>query len=102
MAVLRGSRDQRQGVEEMIGETRTIMADGFDEEEVKILMYLRAEHTDLEGPFLANVYRGRGEILHRLLQALVRENVAGISNRVSWRSGVEKGLEIRLSSGRTL
>ena len=31
MAVLRGVRDQRQGVEEMIGETWTIMADGLDE-----------------------------------------------------------------------
>src|SRR5215217_1579658 len=78
------------------------MVDGFDEEEMKILTYVRAEHPDFEGPFLANVHRGRGEILHRLLQALVRENVAGISSRVSWRSGVEKGLEIQLSRGRTL
>ena len=73
------------------------MVDGFDEEEMKILTYVRAEHPDLEEPFLANVHRGRGEILHRLLQALVRENVAGISSRVSWRSGIEKGLEIQLS-----
>ena len=35
------------------------MADGFDEEEVKILTYVRAEHPDLEGPFLANVHQGR-------------------------------------------
>src|SRR3712207_4278697 len=102
MAVRRGGGDLRQGVEEMIGETRTIMADGLDEEEVKILTYVRAEHPDLEGPFLANVHQGREEILHRLLQALVRENVAGISSRVTWRSGVEKDLEIRLSAGRML
>src|ERR671921_2497337 len=102
MAVRRGGGDLRQGVEEMIGETRTNMADGLDEEEVKILTYVRAEHPDLEGPFLANVHQGREEILHRLLQALVRENVAGISSRVSWRSGVEKGLEIQLSRGKTL
>ena len=102
MAVRRGGGDLRQGVEEMIGETRTIMADGLDEEEVKILTYVRAEHPDLEGPFLANVHQGREEILHRLLQALVRENVAGISSRVTWRSGVEKGLEIQLSRGRML
>src|SRR5918911_331492 len=86
----------------MIGDTRTIMADGLDEEEMKILTHVRAEHPDLEGPFLANVHQGREEILHRLLQALVRENVAGISSRVSWRSGVEKVLEIQLSSRRTL
>src|SRR5215211_5460114 len=55
---------------------------------MKILAHVRAEHPDLEGPFLANVHQGREEILHRLLQALVRENVAGISSRVSWRSGV--------------
>ena len=59
MAVRRGGGDLRQGVEEMIGETRTIMADGLDEE-VKILTYVRAEHPDLEGPFLANVHQGRG------------------------------------------
>src|SRR5215212_7029489 len=78
------------------------MVDGFDEEEMKILTYVRAEHPDLEEPFLANVHRGRGQILHRLLQALVRENVAGISSRVSWRCGIENGLEIQLSRGRTL
>jgi len=86
----------------MIGKTRTIMTDGLDEEEVKILAYVRVEHPDLEGPFLANVHQGRREILHRLLQALVRENVAGISSRASWRTGVERGLEIDLSGRRTL
>ncbi|HKH76270.1 MAG TPA: hypothetical protein VKA51_04855, partial [Rubrobacteraceae bacterium] len=86
----------------MLGELRKIGADGLDEEEVRILAHLRAERPDLEGPFLANVHRGRGGILHRLLQALVRENVGGISGRASWRSGGEKGLEIRLSGGRTL
>lgn len=102
MAVRKGGGGPRQGVKVLIGETKTIMADGLDEEELKILAYVRAERPDLERPFLANVHRGRGEILHRLLQALVRENVAGISSRVSWRSGVEKGLEIQLSKGRTL
>jgi siderophore synthetase component len=86
----------------MIGESREIMAAGLDEEEVKILAYVRAERPDLEGPFLANIPQGRGEILHRLLQALVRENVAGISSRVSWRCGGEKSLEIRLSEKRVL
>jgi siderophore synthetase component len=86
----------------MIGESRKIMAAGLDEEEVKVLAYVRAERPDLEGPFLANIHQGRGEILHRLLQALVRENVAGISSRVSWRSGREKSLEIRLSGERML
>src|SRR5918995_5113490 len=102
MAVLRGGGDLRQGVEEMIGETRTILADGFDEEEVKILTYVRAEHPDLEGPFLANVHRGRGEILHRLVQALVRENVAGLSGPGPWRSRGEKGVGNHLSTGGTL
>src|ERR671921_399948 len=102
MAVWRGGGGLQPGVEDMIGETRTIMADGLDEEEVKILAYVRVERPDLEEPFLANVHQGRREMLHRLLQALVRENVAGISSRTSWRSGVEKGLEIHLSGGRTL
>src|ERR671916_866909 len=102
MAVRRGGDGPRQGVEELISEPKKIGAAGLDEEEVRILTYVRAEQPDLEGPFLANVHQARGEILHRLLQALVRENVAGISSRASWRSGVEKGLEIRLSGSRTL
>jgi siderophore synthetase component len=101
MAVRKGGDGSRQGVEEMISEPKKIGAAGLDEEEVRVLAYVRAERPDLEGPFLANVHQGRREILHRLLQALVRENVAGISSRASWRSGVEKCLEIRLS-GRTL
>jgi siderophore synthetase component len=102
MAVRRGGDGPRQGVEEMISEPKKIGAAGLDEEEARVLAYVRTERPDLEGPFLANVHQGRGEILHRLLQALVRENVAGISSRASWRSGVEKGLEIRLSGSRTL
>src|SRR5918997_1847237 len=101
MAVRKGGGGPRQSVEEMISEPRKIGAAVLDEEEVRVLAYVRAERPDLEGPFLANVHQGRREILHRLLQALVRENVAGISSRASWRSGVEKCLEIRLS-GRTL
>jgi siderophore synthetase component len=101
MAVRKGGGGPRQGAEEMISEPRKIGAAVLDEEEVRVLAYVRAERPDLEGPFLANVHQGRREILHRLLQALVRENVAGISSRASWRSGVEKCLEIRLS-GRTL
>src|SRR5215210_9496269 len=102
MAVREWGCGPRQGVEEMIGGLRKIGADGLDEEEARILAHLRAERPDLEGPFLANVHRGRGGILHRLLQALVRENVGGISDRASWRSGGEKGLEIRLSGERML
>src|ERR687894_872942 len=102
MAVRRGGDGPRQGIEEMISEPKKIGAAGLDEEEARVLAYVRTERPDLEGPFLANVHRGRGEILHRLLQALVRENVAGILSRASWRSGVEKGLEIRLSGSRTL
>src|SRR5215210_3455811 len=102
MAVRKGGGGPRQGVEEMISEPRKIGAAELDEEEVRVLAYVRVERPDLEGAFLANVHQGRGEILHRLLQALVRENVAGISSRASWRSGVEKYLEIRLSGRRTL
>ena len=72
MGVRGGGGGLQQVVEDMIGETRTIKADGLDEEEVKILAYVRVERPDLEGPFLANVHQVRGEILHRLLQALVR------------------------------
>src|SRR5215218_11323805 len=101
MAVGKSGDGLRQGVEGMISEPMKIGAAGLDEEESRVLAYVRTERPDLERPFLANVYQGRGVILHRLLQALVRENVAGISSRASWRSGVEKCLEIRLS-GRTL
>src|SRR5215212_4094413 len=102
MAVGKSGDGSRQGVEGMISEQIKIGAAGLDEEESRVLAYVRTERPDLERPFLANVYQGRGVILHRLLQALVRENVAGISSRASWRSGVEKGLEIRLSGSRML
>ena len=102
MAIRKGDDGSRQGVEEMISESKKIEAAGLDEEEARVLAYVRTERPDLEGPFLANVHQGRGEILQRLLQALVRENVAGISSRASWRFGAERGLEIRLSGRRTL
>ena len=102
MAVGKSGDGSRQGVEGMINEPMKIGAAGLDEEESRVLAYVRNERPDLERPFLANVYQGRREILHRLLQALMRENVAGILSQASWRSGVEKGLEIRLSGSRTL
>src|SRR5215218_2053989 len=102
MAVRKSGDGSRQGVEGMISEPMKIGAAGLDEEESRVLAYVRTERPDLEMPFLANVYQGRREILHRLLQALVRENVAGILSQSSWRSGVEKGLEIRLSGSRML
>src|SRR5215212_10423085 len=102
MAVGKSGDGSRQGVEGMISEPMKIGAARLDEEESRVLAYVRTEHPDLEGPFLANIHQGRKEILHRLLQALVRENVAGISSRVTWRSGVEMGLEIQLSRWRTL
>src|SRR5215212_5184002 len=102
MAVGKSGDGSRQGVEGMISEPMKIGAAGLDGEESRVLAYVRTERPDLERPFLANVYRGRREILHRLLQALVRENMAGILSQASWRPGVEKGLEIRLSGSRTL
>lgn len=86
----------------MIGESRKIGADGLDKEETEILAHVRAERPELEGPLLANIRQSRAGILHRLLQALVRENVAGISDRAARRSGREGALEIRLSGERTL
>jgi siderophore synthetase component len=102
MAVRKSGDGSRQGVEAMISGPMKIEAAGLDEEESRVLAYVRTERPDLERPFLANVYQGRREILHRLLQALVRENVAGILSQASWRSGVEKDLEIHLSGSRTL
>ena len=102
MAVWKRGGGSRQGLEGMIGELRKTGADGLDEEEVKILAHVRAERPDLEGPFLANTHRGREGILHRLLQALVRENVAGISDRARRYSGREESLEICLSGERML
>ena len=102
MAVEKSGDGSRKGVEGMINEPMKIGAARLDEEESRVLAYVRTERPDLERPFLANVYQGRREILHRLLQALMRENVAGILSQASWRSGAEKGLEIRLSGSRTL
>ena len=102
MAVGKSGDGSRQGIEGLISEPMKIGAAGLDEEESRVLAYVRTERPDLERLFLTSVYQGRREILHRLLQALVRENVAGILSQASWRSGVEKGLEIRLSGSRTL
>src|SRR5919106_2194544 len=102
MAFGKSGNGSRQGVGVLISEPMKIGAAGLDEEESRVLAYVRTERPDLERPFLANVYQGRREILHRLLQALVRENVAGILSQASWCPGVERGLEIHLSGGRTL
>ena len=59
MAVRKSGDGSRQGVEGMINEPMKIGAAGLDEEELRVLAYVRTERPDLERPFLANVYQGR-------------------------------------------
>lgn len=84
------------------GMPRGVLREGLDEEELEIARYLRIEHPELEELFLANTRQARKEILHRLLQAVVREEMAGGPDRVSWREGNGEVLRIRLSDGRML
>ncbi|MBX6312454.1 MAG: hypothetical protein IRY99_05970 [Isosphaeraceae bacterium] len=82
--------------------TTAALQDWLDPEEVKICFYLQAEQPDLEGLFLAHLERGRESILHRLLQALIRENVAGLADRVSWHDEGDAILQVRLPGGGVL
>ncbi|GAX90010.1 IucA/IucC family protein [Effusibacillus lacus] len=86
---------------ETLDSSRNIQQVELDEEELKILSYIRNERPDLEELFLTNIDRGRKGILHRLLQAIVRENLAGISNRLTW-SDPGNTIQIHLSGDRIL
>ncbi len=81
---------------------RKLPREELDEEELKVARYLRIERPELEELFLTNTRRARKEILHRLLQAMVREIMAGVPGRVSWREANGEILRIRLSGGRVL
>src|SRR4051812_30805181 len=68
-----------------------VLTGDLSHEETRILAHLRGERPDLVAPFLAHLDRGRRGILHRLLQAAIRENIAGAGNLTEW-----------LDDGRTL
>jgi siderophore synthetase component len=74
----------------------------LDEEEVKILDYLRSERADLEHLYIKNIKNGRRGILNRLLQAFVREHFID-AKQISWRDNeTGKVLHIKLSKQKTL
>jgi siderophore synthetase component len=74
----------------------------LDQEEEKVLGYITAERPELVDAFVAGLERGRKGILHRLLQAVIRENIAGWGKRTSWQSGGKNVLQVALPSGRRL
>ncbi|PWK15509.1 IucA/IucC family protein [Tumebacillus permanentifrigoris] len=70
-------------------------------EEQQILSYIRTARPELVEGFQRMIPAGRRGILHRLLQAIVRENIAGLGIRSRW---TEAGnvLCLALSAGKTL
>jgi siderophore synthetase component len=70
-------------------------------EESKLLVELTNHRPDLVEPFRAAIAKGRRGILLRLLQAAVRENIAGVGERISWLNGGHS-FEIELSGDRRL
>src|SRR3712207_1479046 len=67
-------------------------------DEAEILAHLSRERPDLVGPFLAHLDGGRRGILHRLLQAMIRENIAGLADRAFWPEG-DRTLQVPLPGG---
>jgi siderophore synthetase component len=74
---------------------------GLSAEESRLLDELGAERPELVTPFLESLERGRRGILRRMLQAAVRENIAGVGGRICWNDGGQT-LRILLSDGRSL
>jgi siderophore synthetase component len=76
----------------------------FDQEEANILSYIQQHRPELEELFLQNIDRGRQGIFHRLLMAVVRENIAGLGDKAKWveREGATCELQIPFQSGKVL
>jgi siderophore synthetase component len=73
----------------------------LSEQEARVLDELESHRPDLIAAFLRNRERGRRAILTRMLQATVRENIAGAGEKMTWMDG-DRGFEIRLGDGRVL
>lgn len=65
-------------------------------DEERIVAYLRIERPDLLDSYLSRLSQGRRGITDRLLQALIREDVAGLASRASWE---DDGRTLRLALG---
>ncbi len=70
-------------------------------EEERFLSHLRDARPELLGTYLALLDQGRRGILHRLLQAVIREDVAGVASRTTWDAD-GSSVQIALSGGRTI
>jgi siderophore synthetase component len=84
-----------------IGEVTKLTSFRFDPEEENILAYIDREQSQLADLFLAHLRQGRRGILHRFLQAVLRENIAGLREQATW---LEDGrtLQITFSHGAVL
>jgi siderophore synthetase component len=57
----------------------------LDVEEERVLSFLHKERPELVDLFLNHLPQARRGILHRLVQAMVRENIGGVGKRTVWR-----------------
>jgi siderophore synthetase component len=73
----------------------------LDREESKIREYIHIQHPELEELFLQHLSRARRGILHRLLQAMIRENIADVADRTIWPED-RSYLEVQFSGGEIL
>ncbi|MBT2723010.1 hypothetical protein, partial [Bacillus sp. ISL-46] len=69
----------------------------FEEEEAKILTYIRSEDPKLEESYLLNLQAGRRGIFQRLFQALIREKIIK-EERILWLESVGTIICIKLPS----
>jgi len=68
----------------MAREAHEPLQDQLDAEEQKILTYIQAERPEVEGLFLHHLDHARRGILHRFLQAVVRENIGGAGDQTRY------------------
>jgi len=74
----------------------------MDAEEAKAYAYIQDQQPTWQDWFIERLETGRKGILQRLLQAVVRENIAGLGERATWSTGEGDVLRVQLSGGRTL
>ncbi|MBL0388485.1 hypothetical protein JJB07_17930 [Tumebacillus sp. ITR2] len=78
-----------------------VIKERMDAEEDRIWQHLRVARPEVAHEFLKLIPAGRRGILHRLVQAIVRENIAGLGGRSTWREQ-DSRLVIQLAAGAKL
>lgn len=81
----------------MIASTKQLRI--LDAEEQKVGSYLQAHRPELVELYVAHLERARRGILHRLLMAIIRENIMGIGDRTAWKADAPSVLQVQITEG---